>query len=278
MLRWCQRGAGTDPDPLGHRPRRIDGAAGRAGLSAPPFETANQPTPADEPTRSITTCGMRARGDSRRQAADDLGAVLGLDHLVGLEPGPGSPSACRRSPGRARSRARRRRRAPRSAIASARSPPPSSRRRRSARALRIVPAIEARLTIQPRDSPQQRDRLARHEQQSAQVDPELQVDVLRRRATRRVPPIPMPARVDEHVEAAEALAVLGDDAHAVVLAGDVGGHAERAELAGGGVHLLGPCARRASASKPSSRSIRAIARPMPDEPPVTSALAHRARP
>ena len=35
-------------------------------------------------------------------------------------------------------------------------------------------------------------------------------------------------------------------------------------------------ARRASASKPSSRSIRAIARPMPDEPPVMSAAAHGA--
>ena len=53
-----------------------------------------------------------------------------------------------------------------------------------------------------------------------------------------VPAIPMPGRVDEHVQAAEALAVLGDDADAVLLLAHVGRDRVRAELGGGRLDLL----------------------------------------
>ena len=81
---------------------------------------------------------------------------------------------------------------------------------------------------------------------------------------------PDPGRVDEHVEPPEAVAVLGDDARALLRLGDVGRDRCGAEL--GGRRLDRSGRREASvSSKPSSRSMRAMASPMPDEPPVTSA-------
>jgi hypothetical protein len=59
-----------------------------------------------------------------------------------------------------------------------------------------------------------------------------------------------------------------------LLAGHVGGDGVRAELLGAASIFSG--VREASvSSQPSSRSMRAIASPMPDEPPVTSALGMR---
>ena len=49
---------------------------------------------------------------------------------------------------------------------------------------------------------------------------------------------PDPRRVDEHVQAAEALAMLGDDADAVLLLAHVGRDRVRAELGGGRLDLL----------------------------------------
>ena len=45
------------------------------------------------------------------------------------------------------------------------------------------------------------------------------------------PPIPMPARVDEHVHAAEALGVGRDDANALVRVAEIRRDGERVELA-----------------------------------------------
>ncbi len=62
------------------------------------------------------------------------------------------------------------------------------------------------MTIQPFDLLEQWDRLARDEQQPAQVDAELQVDVLRLQRLDRAAD-PDAGRVDEHVHPAEALGV-----------------------------------------------------------------------
>ena len=98
----------------------------------------------------------------------------------------------------------------------------------------------------------------------------LGLDLLHRRAD------PDPGVVDEHVEAAVGLAVLGEDADDVVLVGHVGGDAldlearrragprRRPRASPGG-------ARRRSARSPPRRACVAIARPMPLEAPVISA-------
>ena len=77
-------------------------------------------------------------------------------------------------------------------------------------------------------------------------------------------------RVDEHVEPAESLPMLGDEPRALLGVADVGRDRDRAEL----LRRASTFSARREASvssNPSSRSMRAIARPMPEEPPVTSA-------
>ena len=91
-----------------------------------------------------------------------------------------------------------------------------------------------------------------------------------------VPPMPMPARVDEHVHAAVALGVLGDDAHALVGLPEVRGHGQRVELAPRPPRAARAVRAASVSSYPSSRSVRAIASPIPDDPPVTSADFTRA--
>ena len=93
------------------------------------------------------------------------------------------------------------------------------------------------MTIQPSRLLEQRDRLARDEQQPAEVDAELQVDVLRLQRLDLAADADA-RRVDEHVQAAEPLCVLGDDADAVLLLAHVGGDRLRAELGGGRLDLL----------------------------------------
>ena len=88
---------------------------------------------------------------------------------------------------------------------------------------------------------------------------------------------PEPARVDEHVHPTVALAVLGDDAHAVVLVGEVGGEANRVELGGGGLHLLGGARGKGErkallAQHPRDRE------PDPRRPPGDECAGHRERP
>ena len=76
--------------------------------------------------------------------------------------------------------------------------------------------------------------------------------------------------VDEQVEAAGALDVLADDPLAVLGLRDVGGDRGRAEL-GGGSSTFSAVREASVSSNPSSLSIRAIASPMPEDPPVISA-------
>ena len=91
---------------------------------------------------------------------------------------------------------------------------------------------------------QHRQPLAGADDQRPQVDRELHVEVLgldlvHRRAD------PDAGVVDEHVEAAVGLAVLGEDADHVLLVGHVGGDALHlepvgAQVLGGGLQLLRP--------------------------------------
>ena len=84
--------------------------------------------------------------------------------------------------------------------------------------------------------------------------------------------MPIAGRVDEHVEAAVALDVLGDHACAVLRVETSAATASAPSSAAAASTFS--AVRDASVSaNPSSPSIRAIARPIPDEPPVTSADA-----
>ena len=80
--------------------------------------------------------------------------------------------------------------------------------------------------------------------------------------------------VDEHVEPTVSGHVPCDEPRAVLLVPDVGGHGRGPSSAAAASSRSGFRAASVSAY-PSSRSIRAIASPIPDEPPVTSALGTR---
>ena len=83
----------------------------------------------------------------------------------------------------------------------------------------------------PAGSSEQRQRLTRDEDEAAEVDPELKVDVLRLQVLD--PSADADAGgVDEHVETAVALAVLGHEPHAILLVAHIGGDAVRAEVGG----------------------------------------------
>jgi hypothetical protein len=83
---------------------------------------------------------------------------------------------------------------------------------------------------------EQRNRLARDQQEATQVDPQLQVDVLGLKALGGARDADA-GGVHEHVQPAEALAVLADDANRVSLVTDVRRHRVRAELGRGGLDL-----------------------------------------
>ena len=70
-----------------------------------------------------------------------------------------------------------------------------------------------------------------------------------------------------------ALDVRRDDPLAVLLLRDVGGDRRARRARRRRLDLLGACATRASARSPPRASMRAIASPIPDEPPVTRAAA-----
>ena len=101
-----------------------------------------------------------------------------------------------------------------------------------------MPAIEARLTIQPFVLAQVRDRGLGDEHEPAQVDRQLPVDVLHLGVLEPARDADA-GRVDEHVETALALDVLRDHAGAVLRLGDVRDGRVRAELGGGRLDLLG---------------------------------------
>src|SRR5207245_10275874 len=76
------------------------------------------------------------------------------------------------------------------------------------------------------------------EEYRAHVDPEREIEVLRRQVLDGARDADA-GRVDEHVEPPEALAVLGHEPLARFLVGDVRGDADRTELLRGGLDLLG---------------------------------------
>ena len=86
---------------------------------------------------------------------------------------------------------------------------------------------------------QERDRRLRHEEEAAQVDGELEIVVLRRQVL-DAPSDPDARRVDEHIEAPEPVAMLGDDPLALLRLGDVGRNRRGAELGGRRLDALGP--------------------------------------
>ncbi len=111
-------------------------------------------------------------------------------------------------------------------------------------------ACDRREVDDPASAPfEKRDRLAADEQQPAQIDAELQVDVLRLQRLDRAGD-PDSGRVDEHVEAAVALRVLRDDPDAVVLLAHVGGHGVRARALPPPLRSSPAFARRASGRSP----------------------------
>ena len=96
----------------------------------------------------------------------------------------------------------------------------------------------------PLRRPQVRERRLRHEQEAAEIDRELAVDVLEL-SVLDPPGDADPRRVDEHVQAALARDVLLDDAGAVVRVGDVGCDRVCAELGRRRLDLLrGPRGER----------------------------------
>ena len=236
----------------------------RRPLQAPESGT----SPLTEPARSITTWGISRVRAQAEEHAHDLGAVLRLDHLVA---GEARPLGHRRvdEAGADRDRTHAvgvellvQRAGERDHGGLRRAVGGEAGRRQRAGDRGEVDDPAARLA-------QQRDRGLRDEEESAQVDADLEVEVLGREVL-DVAGDADPGRVDEDVEPAEPLAVRRDEPRAVLFARDVGGDRLRAEL--GGRASTFSARREASVRpNPSSRSMRAIASPMPDEPPVTSA-------
>jgi hypothetical protein len=89
---------------------------------------------------------------------------------------------------------------------------------------------------------QQRDRGLRDEEETAQVDPDLQVEVLCVQVLDRAGNSDA-GRVDEDIEPAECLAMLGDGARAFVRVADVCGECLRPELGRGCLDRRPACAR-----------------------------------
>ena len=114
-----------------------------------------------------------------------------------------------------------------------------------------------------------RDRGLRDEHEPEQVDVLLPLDVLELGVLEAGHDAD-PGRVHEHVEAAAACDVLLDDARALLRLRDVRRHGLAAEL-GRAASTFSRVREASVTAKPSSSSIRPIARPMPDEPPVMSA-------
>jgi len=179
------------------------------------------------PTRSTTTWGIRAYGESRRHirtiSAQSSGRIISSagmpDHAaIAVSTKPGQ-SAIARTPASSSSRFCDRV----SAITAAFVAPYTVRP-----GVGAVPAIDARLMIQPRLS-LHGNGLAGDEQEAAQVHAELEVDVLRLQRLDR-PGDADAGRVDEDVQPAVALAMLRDGAHAVLFAAHVGGDRQRSEL------------------------------------------------
>ena len=102
----------------------------------------------------------------------------------------------------------------------------------------VVPAIDARLTIQPFVclSSGIASRLTSSRPRRLMFSCRSMCFVC---SDSTVPPIPIPAELTQHVQAAEAVAVLCDDADAVFFLAHVGGHGVRAELGGGRFDLRG---------------------------------------
>ena len=101
----------------------------------------------------------------------------------------------------------------------------------------MVPAIDARLTIQPTRLAQQRDRRLRHEEEPAQVHTELQVEMLDGQVL-DAPADADPGRVDEQSSRPKRSRCFGDEPRAIVRVTDVGRDGDRAELRGCGLDLL----------------------------------------
>ena len=219
--------------------------------------------------RSITTCGMRACGQRRRSkrttSAQSSGWIISSAGMprplaIGVSTKPGQ-IATARTPSASSSAFSDRVSEITAAFVGAVGRQPGRRERARDRGEVDDPA--ARL-------PQQRHRRLRDEEEPAQVDGELEVEVLRGSSS-TVPAMPMPAELTSTSRRAEPLAVLRDEPLAVLRArrrrrdrrGTPSSSAAASTFSG---------RRDASVrSKPSSRSMRAIASPMPDEPPVTSA-------
>ena len=150
------------------------------------------------------------RGREAQQRADDLGAVLGRDHLLGRESPSRRPSACRRRPGRARSPARRCRASSRIERA----------RERDQRRLGGAVGREPRCRDRAGDrgevddvalrAPEVRQRRARDEERTAQVDRLLEIPRLRRRVADR-PAMPTPAELTRTSRPPWISDVLGDE-------------------------------------------------------------------
>ena len=219
--------------------------------------------------RSITTCGMRARRAQAQAHAHDLGAVLGADHLVRLDAGPLRHRRVDEA-GAQRDRAH----AVRVELVVERTGESDHRGLRGAvgRQPRCRERAGDRGEVDDPASrlPQERDRGLRDEEEPAQVDGELEIVVLRRQVL-DPPADPDPGRVDEHVEAPEPVAVLGDDTRRIPPPRRRRPRSPPLPSSAAAASMRSGRRETSVSSKPSSRSIRAIASPMPDEPPVTSA-------
>ena len=153
-----------------------------------------------------------------------------------------------------------------------------------ARRRRCLPATEDMLTTSASrcSAPAARSsvqRLAVEEDHRAQVERQLQVDVLGLELVDRAAD-PQAGVVDEDVEAAEALAVGGDGGGDLLRVGDVrrrrGAPRSRARRSSAAARSSFAGVREVTVrSKPSSASIVAIASPIPLEAPVTSAARVR---
>ena len=196
----------------------------------------------------MTTCGTRACGLRRRHmrttSAQSSGRIISScsmpDHCaIGVSTNPGQ-IAIARTPSRVELRVERARERDHRRFRRAVRREAGRRQRPGDR--REVDDPAARLA-------QQRDRRLRDEEEAAQVDAELQVELLRGQILDEAADAD-PGGVDENVEAAEALSMLGDGARAIVRIADVRGDGERAELGRCRLDLLRACAMRASARSP----------------------------
>ena len=218
--------------------------------------------------------GTRAIGLSAEHRAHERDDVVGRDLLLVREPRPlGHPR--RDESGRDRRRAD----AVLGLLAVQRVRPRDERR------LRRAVDGEPRCRDRPGDRrerddlsagrAQMRQRLARDHERRAEVDVELEVDLLRVLLGER-PADADAGGVHEDVHPAVALGVGRDDADALV--GVARGWRGRRSAPSSAAASSSGSGRRATSvsSYPSSRSARAIASPIPDDPPVTSADVTRA--